>query len=310
LPASVSQCYGTVSDGQRRVHLRIVESGTAADASYVELGTCLIEPLPENLPEGTEIDVTITYDEQARVHVGAKVLATGQEAHTEIIRPENLVVSALHEPADVAEVKAIPTPASRTPARLPTSATINPKPVVEQIATPNPISPTKPALSKLSKLEDSSTPIPLCNQCGEPVDSRGQCAQCESRSRANKPGSAPVKPSLPSANATRTPPNTSTKPPIPSLVPKKPATPTSAGKGTLPDDDLIGDFQWDSIDSTEIGAGKPASSSKPSVKPKIKPPPIPLSDSLSKPIKEKSVQQPAREEEADDSAFWKAIGQE
>src|SRR3954464_8379392 len=96
LPAEVSQIYGTVIPNQRRVVLRIVESGTAADSSFVELGNCQIEPLPPDLPAETEIEVTIRYDEQARVHVFAKVLATGQEAHTEIVRTENIVVGGLN----------------------------------------------------------------------------------------------------------------------------------------------------------------------------------------------------------------------
>ena len=134
LPTSVSQIYGTVSQNQRRVHLRIVESGTAADSTYVELGTCQIEPLPENLPEGTEIEVTITYDEQARVHVGAKVLATGQEAQTEIVRPENLVVSALSEGADGSEVMIKSEPA------------VQPSPAPVAAHTPPPSRPVKPNL--------------------------------------------------------------------------------------------------------------------------------------------------------------------
>ncbi len=97
LPASGTQVFGTVVDEQRRVHLRVIESGTAADAQYVELGTCVVDPLPAGLPLGSEIEVTINYDDQARVHVAAKVVQTGQEAHAEIVRPENLVVSAVPE---------------------------------------------------------------------------------------------------------------------------------------------------------------------------------------------------------------------
>ena len=66
LPISVSQIYGTVSDND----VGPLENCRKRDRrrfAYVELGTCQIEPLPENLPEGTEIEVTITYDEQARV---------------------------------------------------------------------------------------------------------------------------------------------------------------------------------------------------------------------------------------------------
>ena len=117
LPASVTQIYGTNSNNQRRVHLRIVESGTAADQRHVELGVCRIDSLPENLPEGTEIEVTIRYDEQARVHVEAKVLLTGQVAHTKIVRPENLLVSVLTAESPVSACDSDVSAQSKVPAK-------------------------------------------------------------------------------------------------------------------------------------------------------------------------------------------------
>ena len=47
---------GTVVPNQQRAHLYVVESGTAADAQYVELGTCVVDPLP---PVPTDV---CTYD--------------------------------------------------------------------------------------------------------------------------------------------------------------------------------------------------------------------------------------------------------
>ncbi len=173
LPVSVSQIYGTVSDNQRKVHLRIVESGTAADSQYVELGTCLIEPLPEDLPEGTEIEVTISYDEQARVHVDAKVLKTGQVAHTEIVRPENLVVKTLSEGAeevdDTAEAafKTAPamtaltaTPRATVPSAKPSTPTITAP--ATATAAPVPKAPTPVSASAPGKLSaDLNAPLKL-----------------------------------------------------------------------------------------------------------------------------------------------------
>ena len=150
LPAAVTQIYGTIIPNQRRVRLRIVESGTSADSSYVELGVCQIEPLPENLPAETEIEVTMTYDEQARVHVTAKVLSTGQEARTEIIRTENLVVSALNELGDADEVKVKSEPSMRAvPLGSPPPAQA-PVPVVSKPLKPNlPAKPVaKPTVKK------------------------------------------------------------------------------------------------------------------------------------------------------------------
>ena len=179
LPVSVSQIYGTVSDNQRKVHLRIVESGTAADAQYVELGTCLIEPLPENLPEGTEIEVTISYDEQARVHVDAKVLKTGQAAHTEIVRPENMVVKTLSEGAEEAddgtEAAVKSTPAVTAPAAAPKTSVPaarpatpgTPAPAIKPSATPSMKSPPAPA-AKSVPLVSASAPGKLSAESSAP----------------------------------------------------------------------------------------------------------------------------------------------
>ena len=276
LPTSVSQMYGTVTQGQRRVHLRIVESGTAADQSFVELGTCLIDPLPEGLPESTEIEVTISYDEQARVHVKAKVLATGQEAQTEIIRPENLVSSPLNEYVDDAEIQelpAAPSPADPDISTVPAAAA---KPVVAPRRT---LSPNREPATFLN-IEDSATPIPLCNQCGEPLDSRGQCVDCGTM-RETSPASTKQPPTTPAAKKT---------------------------SSALLDEASLAQFKWVPTDFS--AEAKPASvSPKATVKPKIKPPAVPLSESPPKSTTGK-LSSSSRDEADDESAFWRTLGQE
>lgn len=305
LPVSVSQIYGTVSRNQRRVHLRIVESGTAADSQYVELGTCQIEPLPENLPEGTEIEVTISYDEQARVHVDAKVLKTGQVAHTEIVRPENLVVRALsegaEEPDEGVEVAVKSTPAVRSsvpaarvsagakeaPANLPkpsapaaparpvksaedaplklksdAPASLGPKPV------PKPV--VKKGRPGSSAIDESSQPIPLCNKCGEVLDSRGVCTACKS-------GPAPAgKP--PARSATGGPAGRST-------IIKSGAIPVPP----LPDDDDI--IELGSKPQTPARRPAPAPGAA-APKPKVKAPPLPPMAGTPRPAPKPAVNQP------------------
>jgi len=95
LPCAFKQSFGTVSTNQRRVHLHIVESGTSGDQPFVELGACIVEDLPANLPVNTPIEVTIRYDEQARVHVSARELASGKQARVSIVRLENVVSQTL-----------------------------------------------------------------------------------------------------------------------------------------------------------------------------------------------------------------------
>ncbi len=320
LPTSVTQIYGTVSDNQRRVHLRIVESGTAADASHVELGMCQVDPLPENLPEGTEIEVTIRYDEQARVHVEAKVLATGQVAQTEIVRPENMVVSALSEGAEAAdsdaEVSVKSMPAVLTPPPVPTSArasapievTAKPRPlapasaILKPAVAPKavPASTAKPMRAGAAFLEDSSQPVPLCNKCGDPLDARGQCVKCRSPQTASKPASPPTK-------AVTTP-----KPSQSGILKSSAAAQRSAilksgpmALPPLPDDDEIIDLEEARQASPPKRPAAPASGAAAQPKPKVKAPPLPpMAGSGKSPPPGKK---PGKPSDVGEDEFWKAV---
>lgn len=90
LPASQTHVFGTAADNQTRVHVQIVESGADEDLPVTLLGNCRISDLPPNLPEGSEVEVTISYDHQARVHVSARELRSGKSAETEIMRQEHI----------------------------------------------------------------------------------------------------------------------------------------------------------------------------------------------------------------------------
>ena len=320
LPASVTQIYGTVSHNQRRVHLRIVESGTAADASHVELGMCRVDPLPENLPEGTEIEVTIRYDEQARVHVEAKVLATGQVAQTEIVRPENMVVSAVSEGAEAAdsdaEVSVRSIPAVLTPPPVPisarASASIEPaaksrplapaSAILKSPVAPKPVpTPTgKPMKAGAAFLEDSSQPIPLCNKCGDPLDARGQCVKCRAPQGAVKPASPPTK----AASAPR---------PSPSGILKSSAAAQRSAilksgpmaLPPLPDDDEIIDLEEARPASPPKRPAAPTSGGPAQPKPKVKAPPLPP---MAGPGKSAPPgKRPGKSSDVGEDEFWKAV---
>lgn len=167
LPAEVNQVYGTVVDNQKKVILRVVESGTAADANYVELGNCQIEPLPANLPAESEIEVKMSYDEQARVQVSAKVLATGQAARAEIIRRENILTAPLHEEledSDALFVKSSPENKIFNPAdsgayqlQRPAGNPIEPNLPAKPVVSPKPMGKVRP--SKSASVNDLMSPM-------------------------------------------------------------------------------------------------------------------------------------------------------
>lgn len=310
LPVEVSQIYGTVSDNQRKVHLRIVESGTAADSQYVELGTCLIEPLPENLPEGTEIEVTISYDEQARVHVDAKVLKTGQVAHTEIVRPENLIVKALSEGVEEfeaeesgAEAAVKSTPAVKAQPAAKTQAPVAPKPVAppsksvdapirlktdSPIPSPKPVPNAKP-LKPASQLDESSNqPVPLCNKCGEPLNPRGVCPKCGTvapKSKILKPAGGPTA----SAAAGR------------STITKSGSIPVPP----LPDDDEILELGSKAPSTPIKKPVVPAAQGSAQPKPKVKAPPLPPMAGTPKPGT--PGKKPPGNKDSGEEDFWKLL---
>lgn len=87
LPAEESRRFVTHESGQRRIRIPIVEGETRDIQQAVEIGVCVIEPLPAQLPAGAEVEVTFTYDESGRVRVRAEELSTHTAAETLLHRP-------------------------------------------------------------------------------------------------------------------------------------------------------------------------------------------------------------------------------
>lgn len=280
LPASVSHIYGTVSNNQRRVGLRIVESGTVADSSFVELGLCQIEPLPENLPAETEIEVTITYDEQARVHVSAKVLATGHEARTEIIRTENLVVSAIHnvEESDVIDIPTMESVDEISHSRAE-------MPIVAPEVSSRPVEPNLPAKPLLKakrndmggRKPDSTTPI--CEQCGQELDTSGQCAVCQP---TNSQSSGTSKSAEPKASR-------------PKISPRPTSKPGQSTLPAVPKTNKSGSADCDSLEDNPSEKRRLMESM--------------LSDDSMPDIPIKPAGQSTKRRQLDDSEFWRNLGQ-
>ncbi|HET6327018.1 MAG TPA: Hsp70 family protein [Planctomycetaceae bacterium] len=290
LPASSTQQFGTVIPNQRRVHLVIVESGTSAEQPYVVLGDCRIDGLPPNLPEGSKIDVTISYDPEAKVHVSAKDAASGKSAHTEILRQENIVAQLTSDP------------------RLsPDSAVLADVAAPKDVAAPNPFK--KPAAAsanapgadlsseKWEAFFDQTKPIPLCTTCGRPLDENGTCPRCAAVAQtpggaagARTPGGLKPKPApttaKPVAPAGRT--ANQAPPPLPKAAPPlpKPGVPRS----------------------TAGSASAPKPSAKPAASESAKTPPAPPPRKTPAPERPKRKPSAAPRDEGEDE-FWKYVGE-
>lgn len=86
VPHSVNQRFGTNSLNQQRIHVEVLE-GDAADASACELiGDFRVTNLPANLPKGSPLEITYSYDSAGRFSAKARELTGNNEASTEIVR--------------------------------------------------------------------------------------------------------------------------------------------------------------------------------------------------------------------------------
>ena len=185
LPAATTHVFGTVVKNQNRVHVQIVESGAGPNLPCTVLGACRITDLPNNLPEGSEVEVTISYDHQARVHVSARELVSGKLAEVEIIRQENmspqLEHSRMSSNQELRDSNAVPAGASgELIAEVDGTIELDAVPVL------------KPQAELADFVEfpmlkvEAEQPILLCNECGEPLGHGGYCQRCQPNAAARK----------------------------------------------------------------------------------------------------------------------------
>lgn len=87
LPSSLRKTYGTVTQDQRFVRVRVLEGESEDPRACITIGECIVAPLPPGLSKGSPISVAFTYDNSGRLHVRAKDETSGLTARATIIRP-------------------------------------------------------------------------------------------------------------------------------------------------------------------------------------------------------------------------------
>ena len=90
LPAAKSRVYYTVTDGQGRVRVRILQGEAAQAASCIPIGECWIEGLGGDLPKGSPVQVRCELEANGRIAVMALDMTTGRMATATIHRPGGL----------------------------------------------------------------------------------------------------------------------------------------------------------------------------------------------------------------------------
>ena len=86
LPFAITQTFQTNKHNQQLINVRVVEGDAPDPAACLQLGECKITDLPADLPQGSLVDVTYSFDKNGRISVTAKEKTGGKEAAIDIER--------------------------------------------------------------------------------------------------------------------------------------------------------------------------------------------------------------------------------
>lgn len=96
LPVSVTQTFQTNKENQQRISVQVVEGEAPDPVACSLLGKCRITELPENLPKGSPVEVTYSFDKSGRISVAAREKTTNKEAKIDIERKGVLDEEQVH----------------------------------------------------------------------------------------------------------------------------------------------------------------------------------------------------------------------
>lgn len=90
LPVEVKQKFKTNSANQQRVHVCVLEGDASDPDACTTIGDFRIVNLPANLPAGSPVEITYSYDKNGRFSATAVELTGNVAAKTEIVRDSGL----------------------------------------------------------------------------------------------------------------------------------------------------------------------------------------------------------------------------
>ncbi|MDR0391682.1 MAG: Hsp70 family protein [Planctomycetaceae bacterium] len=86
LPSDVSETFQTSKENQEKITVQILEGDAPDPTACLLLGKCRITDLPPELPKGSLVQVTYSFNKNGRVAVNAKETNSGKEATIDIDR--------------------------------------------------------------------------------------------------------------------------------------------------------------------------------------------------------------------------------
>ena len=110
IPITAKRIFKTKKSNQKSILVRIVEGESSNPSECVQLGECIIDELPPNLPAQTPIEIRFSYEENGRLVVQVKI--QDKVHHKELMRENSISREELDKwrkhvsnvpPPDVAE---------------------------------------------------------------------------------------------------------------------------------------------------------------------------------------------------------------
>lgn len=90
IPFSKTQRFTTTVPNQQRVHVRILQGEVEEIDACTLIGDFRVVDLPANLPQGSPVEISYTYDANGRIAASARELTGNREASTEIVRDSGM----------------------------------------------------------------------------------------------------------------------------------------------------------------------------------------------------------------------------
>ena len=86
IPHKIVQRFQTNVPNQQRIRVRLLQGEVSDVAACTVIGDFHITNLPPNLPQGSPVELTYSYDADGRIRAEAKELTGNRQASAEIVR--------------------------------------------------------------------------------------------------------------------------------------------------------------------------------------------------------------------------------
>ncbi|MHB8899542.1 MAG: Hsp70 family protein, partial [Thermoguttaceae bacterium] len=90
LPATFTDRFTTKRDGQQSIVIQVLEGESSSPDDCTQIGRTVLRGLPPNLPQGTPIDVTFSYQSNGRLEVSTRIPGMERDSHLTIERSSGL----------------------------------------------------------------------------------------------------------------------------------------------------------------------------------------------------------------------------